>query len=166
MNLNLKILQESDVTQSYVNWFSNKEITRYSDNQYREFTFKGQCAYVIDCLNSSDVDLYGIFDENFHIGNIAINGLNSIHRRAELTYVVGEESYWGKGVGYYAVASLIKIAQENYQLNKLCAGLAEGNIGSRRVLEKNNFLLEGKRLNHLFYDGEFHHQLDYGLKIN
>lgn len=39
----------------------------------------------------------------------------------------------------------------------------ENNFGSVRILEKNGFVLEGKRLNHLFYDGKFHNQLDFGL---
>ena len=52
-----------------------------------------------------------------------------------------------------------------YKLNKLCAGLAEGNIGSQRVLEKNGFKLEGRRLKQLFYGGKFYNQLDYGLLL-
>lgn len=165
MKFELMLMKESDVTQSYVDWYSNPDVTSYSDNQYRVFTLDGQKNYVRSCLNNDDIDLYGIFDNGLHIGNIVIGGLSSVHKRAEITYVVGDTGYWGKGVASYAISEIVKKSKTDYKLNRLNAGLAEGNIGSARVLEKNGFKLEGKRLNHLFYGGEFHNQLDYGLLL-
>ena len=163
MKLSVSILQVEQVTHSYVDWYSNEEVVRYSDNQYRNFTFDGQCSYVKSCLTNNDVNLYGIFDETTHIGNILLSGLNSHHKKAELTYVIGEANYWGKGVASFAIAEMIKIGKSELNLNKLYAGVASGNIGSRKVLEKNGFVLEGTRKQHLFYNGEFFDQLDFGL---
>ena len=83
------------------------------------FNFKGQCAYVESCLQSNDINLYGIFDDTTHIGNIVISGLNSRHRLAELTYVIGETNYWGKGIASFAIAKMIKVAKADFNLNKL-----------------------------------------------
>ncbi len=165
MNLSISILQVEQVTQSYVDWYSNKEVVRYSDNQYREFSFDGQRSYVQSCLQNKDVNLYGIFDNTSHIGNIVISGLSSHHKKAELTYVIGESNYWGKGVASFAVANMIQIAKEEFGLNKLYAGIASGNIGSSRVLEKNGFIIEGTRKQHLYYGGDFFDQIDYGLVL-
>lgn len=165
MMFKLKLLKESDVTQSYVDWYSNPDVTSYSDNQYREFTLDGQKNYVNSCLNNNDINLYGIFDNGLHIGNIVISGLSSVHKRAEITYVVGDTKYWGKGAAFFAISEIVKKSKTDYKLNRLYAGLAEKNIGSAKVLEKNGFKFEGKRLNHLFYSGEFHNQLDYGLLL-
>ena len=41
MKLSISILQVEQVTQSYVDWYSNVEIVRYSNNQYRKFSFDG-----------------------------------------------------------------------------------------------------------------------------
>lgn len=166
MNLNLKILSVEDVREKYVKWYANRDIVEFSDNQYRQFSLNGQREYVAACLESVDTDLYGIFDDNHHIGNIVISGLKSIHKRAEITYVVGEKLYWGRGIGAFAVSEIVKLASVKYKLHKLFAGLAEENIGSKRVLEKNNFVLEGERVDHLFYNGKFHNQLDYGLLLS
>ena len=165
MTFNLMILEESDVTSSYVDWYLNSKVTSFSDNQYRVFTLDGQRSYVRSCLKNDDIDLYGIFDNDLHIGNIVISGLISGHRRAEITYVIGDTNYWGKGAASYAISEIVKKSKMVYELNRLYAGLAEGNIGSARVLEKNGFKLEGVRKNHLFYGGEFHNQLDYGLLL-
>jgi|TARA_B110000211_G_scaffold182754_1_gene206975 ribosomal-protein-alanine N-acetyltransferase len=166
MELNLRILQVDDVTDAYVGWYSNTEVVRFSDNQYRKFTLEGQCEYVKSCLMDTSADLYGIFDGDLHIGNIVINGLESLHKRAEITYVVGAPSHWGKGVGFFSVASMIELAKNKYKLNKLIAGLAEGNVGSQKILERNGFILEGQRIKHLFYNGEYFNQLDYGLILS
>lgn len=163
MDINIAILQVEQVTQSYVDWYSNKEIVRYSDNQYKTFSFEGQRLYVENCLKNKDLNLYGIFDSSIHIGNIVISGLTSIHRKAELTYVVGNTKYWGKGVASFAISKMIEIGKLEYDLHKLYASIASNNVGSRRALEKNSFILEGTRKKHLLYNGEFFDQLDYGL---
>ena len=33
----------------------------------------------------------------------------------------------------------------------------------KKILERNGFVLEARRKKHLFYNGEYHTQLDYGL---
>ena len=165
MNLKLRILQCEDITQGYVDWFANEKMTRFSDNQYRTFSYETQTLYVKDCLENTDLDIYGIFDGSSHIGNVAISGLNSPHNRAEISYLIGEERYWRRGVGTFAVSAIVELSKSKYQLNKLYAGLAAKNLASKIVLERNGFRLEGKRKKHLFYNGEYHDQLDYGLLL-
>ena len=166
MNLTLKILEEKDVGQDYVEWFLDAEISQFSKNQNTRFTIDGQKEYVRNCLSNADIDLYGIFDDNRHIGNILISGFSSVHKKAEITYVVGSRKYHGKGVGSFAVLEMTKKAINVYKLKKLFAGVVDGNIGSRRVLEKNGFVLEGIRNKHIFLNGKFYNQLDYGLVLS
>lgn len=163
MDLLLKTLHESDVTPAYVNWLSDPEVVKYSDNQFLRFTFDGQVAYVSNCKESSDIELFGIFDSTLHIGNISLRGLSSWHRRADVTYVIGERDYWGKGVATFAISEVIKEAKRRFHLNKLTAGTASTNVGSSRALERNGFRLEGIRKNHLYYGEGYHDQHDYGL---
>ena len=163
MKINIRILELVDVEESYVNWFSNADIVKYSINQYQPFTLEGQKSYVQDCLENDDVDLYGIFEGEKHIGNLNISGLSSVHKRAKLTYVIGEKSYWGKGIASFAIAEIIQRATTLYNLNKLYAACADNNIGSKKVLERNGFKLEGIRKKHLFFNNEWFDQLDFGL---
>jgi len=165
MKLKLQMLKEKDVNQSYLHWYQDDKVIRYSNNQYRSFTMEGQKKYVKNCLASKDKDLFGIFDEDIHIGNIVISRLSSVHKWAEVTYVVGNTNYWGKDVGFFAVSEIIVKAKKIYKLNKLCASVAEVNIASQRVLEKNSFILEGRRLKQLVFGGQFYNQLDYRLLL-
>ena len=47
-------------------------------------------------------------------------------------------------------------------LKKLKAGLHEMNIGSKKVLEKNNFKLEGKMKSEMVYNGRRYNLYSYG----
>ncbi len=163
--MEIRILKPSDVSKNYVDWFLNKEIIRYSDNQYRSFTLEGQKLYVKNSLKNDEIRLYGIFVEEKHIGNIVLHGVGSIHKRAEITYLIGEQKYWGKGITTNAISTIIEISRKEYNLHKLYAGIAEKNIGSKKVLEKNGFILEGIRKNHLYYNNVFQDQFDYGLLL-
>ena len=70
--MNIRILQLKDITKNYIEWYSDKEVTKFSDNQYKNFSLDGQYQYIATCLESSTLDLYGIFDDKFHVGNIII----------------------------------------------------------------------------------------------
>ena len=40
MNINLKILQPEDVTQKYVDWFSDPEVVKFSEKKKKNLHFK------------------------------------------------------------------------------------------------------------------------------
>ena len=159
----IKLLQPNEVKENYVNWLLDKEVIKYSENQYRSITLEGQIIYVENCLKDKDISLYGIFEDSKHIGNITLIGLTSLHKRAELTYLIGDKNFWGQGIAKRAIAEIIKISRADYKLNKLFAGISSHNIASKKVLESNNFVLEGVRRNHLYFNNKFEDQLDYGL---
>ena len=161
--MEIRILKPKDVKEKYVSWMIDSEVVKYSENQYRSFSIEKQRLYVENCLFEKDIDLYGIFINSEHIGNICLKGLTSIHQRAEITYLIGSKNLWGKGIANRAIAEIINKVVEEYSLKKLYAGIAKENIASKKVLEKNNFVLEGVRKNHLFFNNTFMDQLDYGL---
>lgn len=165
MKITMTILQVDQVAKSYVNWFDDKAVIRFSNNQNRLFSLDSQREYVKECLDNEDIDLYGIFADSLHIGNITISGLNSLHRRAELSYVIGDRNYWGLGIASFAIFELVQLGTKKYGLNKLYAGVASGNIASIKALEKNGFKREGVRENHLIFDGIYYDQHDYGLLL-
>tara|TARA_B100001287_G_C22518104_1_gene451438 strand:+ start:154 stop:651 length:498 start_codon:yes stop_codon:yes gene_type:complete len=161
----IRELQVKDVTLDYIEWFNNPAVIRFSDNQYRKFSIEAQREYVKNCELSQNAYLYAIFSDQKLIGNIKLSNISTFHRRAEISYVIGNQDYWGKGIAKVAISEIIKKAKLDFNLYKLFAGVASENISSIRVLEKNDFVLEGRRKDHLFYNGTYYDQLDYGLII-
>ena len=166
LDISLRILQENDVTEEYVNWFHQKEVILFSDNQYRNFSLEGQKEYVKSKLSDEACNLYGIFHKSRHVGNIVLENINTIHRRAEISYVIGNTDYWGKGAASKAISEIIQLARNKFHLNKLNAGVADKNEGSKKVLIKNGFKIEGKKKKHLFYNNQWMDQLDFELILN
>ena len=60
-NINLRILETSDFTKEYLDWFDDKDIVEFSDNQYRKFTRKSQLEYIKRLKKDDSYSLYGIF---------------------------------------------------------------------------------------------------------
>tara|TARA_B100000242_G_scaffold287646_1_gene254784 strand:+ start:1884 stop:2018 length:135 start_codon:yes stop_codon:yes gene_type:complete len=39
-DINLRVLETSDLSEEYLGWFTDKEVTEFSENQYKIFTRK------------------------------------------------------------------------------------------------------------------------------
>ena len=54
--MDIRVLKPNEVTENYVKWFLDKNVTKYSENQYREFSFETQVAYVDNCLKNENMN--------------------------------------------------------------------------------------------------------------
>lgn len=76
------------------------------------------------------------------IGSIQVKSIDWNIPKAELGYYIDAE-YGGKGIISKAASLVISFCFHELKINKLYIRTYEGNIPSRRVAEKNGFLLEG-----------------------
>ena len=81
---------------------------------------------------------------------------------AEIGYWLAEP-FWGKGITSLALVALSKYAFEQFDLNRIFAGVFQGNKASMRVLEKSVFKLEGRLRNSVYKDNSFKDQLMYSI---
>jgi len=151
--LNLK----KDISKKYQSWMNDLEVHRYTEQKYTKHSLNNIRKFVEEKNKSKNEFLYGIFlkknNLNIHIGNIKLGPINFIHKTGEISYFIGEKDLWGKGYTTLAIKEIIKTAKK-MGLKKLKAGLYEMNIGSKKVLEKNNFKLEGKMKSEIIYKGK------------
>lgn len=61
---------------------------------------------------------------------------------ASMGYWIGKK-YWGKGIGTKVVKEITNYLFENIKVVRIQANVYFWNIGSKRVLEKNNYICEG-----------------------
>lgn len=164
-NIEIKELLPKQVTSEYVSWLKDPEITKYSDLQYLDINIEKQVDYVKSMNMSENNILFGIFFSKKHIGNVLLKSINLNHHRAEISYLIGCRSLWGKGIASYAISFVCEYAKSEIKLHRLFAGVAQHNKASQKTLLKNGFILEGKRKNHLKFNDSFVNQLDYGKKL-
>lgn len=94
----------------------------------------------------------------------AEQGCDIYRFNAEIGYWLGE-GYWGKGVASQALGRFVTLVfGSDFMLKRLEAQVFEQHLGSIRVLEKNGFVREGRRLNAVYKHGRFHHELCFALE--
>ncbi len=99
------------------------------------------------------------------IGTCMFFNFNLEAKHAEIGYVLSA-SHWNKGYGKEIVSIMDDYALEYLELHKLHARVVDVNIGSSKVLEKNEFLLEGRLKDYYFIDDEYYDGLFFGKIIS
>jgi ribosomal-protein-alanine N-acetyltransferase len=123
----------------------------------------------VTITNDSEKELLvGIFlrDSKSQIGNIKLGPISRHHNRADLGFIIGEQSAWGKGYATEAICALTNYALTVLKLDKVSAGCYARNRGSARALEKAGFHLEGCLRGHWEVDGEREDGFVYGIVAN
>ncbi len=94
----------------------------------------------------------------------AEQGFDIYRFNAEIGYWLGED-YWGKGIASQALGQFIRVVfNSEYMLKRLEAQVFEQHLASMRVLEKNGFIREGRRMNAVYKHGRFHHEICFALE--
>ena len=148
----LKVLRPNDVSESYVDWLNDYEVTKFTEQKYFRHTLESTKAFVSQKFNSEVDLLFGIFLDETHIGNIKLGFMKFEHMSADVSYFIGENKFWGKGIASKCVETVVHFAVTELGLKKINAGYYENNIGSAKVLEKCGFVVEGKRISELIFE--------------
>jgi ribosomal-protein-alanine N-acetyltransferase len=144
----LRALRASDVTQRYVNWLNDPEVSRYLESRLVNHDLISTEAFVASIAESDSSALFGIFDiaGGVHVGNIKLGPIDALHGSAEIGLMIGDRSAWGKGIGSEAIALICQWAFKVLGLKKLTAGSYAINIGSIKAFEHAGFEIEGRQI--------------------
>lgn len=97
----------------------------------------------LEFANNPNAHNFAIALNNKAVGGIGLEVGQDIERiSAETGYWLGEK-YWGQGIVSSALKGILDYGFNTLKLERIYATPFEHNISSRKVLEKNGFLLEG-----------------------
>ena len=114
------------------------------------------------CIQNPEVN-FAIANQEELIGGIGLLLQPDVYRySAEVGYWLAEP-FWGKGIATKALLAFTKYAFEQFDLERLFAGVFEGNDPSVKVLEKAGYQFEGRYRKAVYKDNEFKDQLMYGI---
>ena len=154
--LYLREVRLSDVTKRYYRWLNDPEINKYLETRYVPQSLNKIASYVKDMDGKKDEPFFAIctLKDDEHIGNIKLGPVNWIHRRGEVSLLIGEKKYWGTGMATEAIELITRFGIESLGLFKIEAGCYEANEGSTRAFEKNGYKREGFLRDHFVYQGK------------
>jgi RimJ/RimL family protein N-acetyltransferase len=146
---------DKHLTDKYISWLNDFEINKYL------------CVGRLPISKSEVSILSGDNDIRFAIitseknlteefvGTISLHKIDWIARRAEMGYMIGNKRFWGKGVASEAISLVTDYGINRLGLNKIVAGVVEGNNGSVRVLEKNGYKKYATEYQEYWLEGKF-----------
>ncbi|MCC6384482.1 MAG: GNAT family N-acetyltransferase, partial [Bacteroidia bacterium] len=115
-------------------------------------------------IADNPVHIFAIEVNNEAVGGIGIHPQSDIFfKNAELGYWLAEQ-YWGRGIISNAVKQMVDFTFTTYRIDRIFARPFGTNIASQKVLEKNNFKLEGRFEKVIFKNGEYADELVYGYR--
>ena len=140
---------EQYMTPQYVGWLNNPEVNRYLNTgrfpiSRQELILpsgeKNLMFAIMSSVGSDSADkLWQDTGYNHYIGTCSLHDIDWIVRKGEVGYMIGEKTHWGAGIATELVGLLVDYAFNKLNLNKLTAGVVDGNDGSIAVLKKNGF---------------------------
>ncbi len=117
--------------------------------------------YLKDNTNQTFVIEYTI--QNKPIGTVSLLHIDHKNQIAEISILIGEKDYRGKGMAKQALTQLINYGFNQLNLNRLFLQLFEGNEPALRLYESLGFKREGLLRSHHYKKGAFHNIIVMGL---
>jgi RimJ/RimL family protein N-acetyltransferase len=162
--IDLCVLDADGDLSAYASWVNDQETTRFMGAGKVPTTARQLREYIERYAASGEV-LLGVFakDSGAHVGNVTLHLFDKQNRSAEAGIMIGEASARGKGYALEALQLLCRHAFMRLNLNKVTAGVIDGNAASLRLFEKAGFKREGLLREHFYLDGAYKDCVRFGL---
>ena len=107
------------------------------------YTFEDAERWIDAAVKQNPELTFAIADNKELIGGIGITLQPDVFRySAEIGYWLAEP-FWGNGIATRSVKALTEYVFNNFEINRIFAGVFENNDSSERVLIKSGYKLEG-----------------------
>ncbi|MFA7347167.1 MAG: GNAT family protein [Desulfurivibrionaceae bacterium] len=159
-NVILKALSEDDVTNSgWHGWFNDAETTRFMQQRYFPNTMHKQLKHFQDTiLGTPNKIQLGILPkgEKQIVGVTSLDNIDFLNRKADISIIIGEKKFLGRGLGTEAIKLLLGHAFGRLNLHKIGLGVLSGHKAAIRSYEKAGFVIEGTLKDEVLLDGQYH----------
>src|SRR3989344_4176067 len=151
----------------YISWLCDYDTVKFLNlpEYWKPIPFEKVEAYVKSMIASESNLFFAIIakDEKKCIGTFKIGGIDWNAMNVNLGIMIGDSSYWGKGIASETFSIAIKYCFEQMNMHKIIGGCMEPNIGMRKVFEKCGFKEEGCFIEQDFLEGKWWDHYHYGL---
>ncbi len=154
----LRGIQKEDFTEGLFYWANDQEITHYMYIGLRPSIKEQMEKLYLDTINNEKEIVFAIVDKENDkaIGLVGLYQINYHVRSAEFRILIGDKTYWGKGIGTECAKAIIDYAFKNINLNKVWLGVSEENLGAVKSYEKSGFVFEGKLRKEIYRNNKYY----------
>jgi RimJ/RimL family protein N-acetyltransferase len=168
MNKNIKLIKLNSEHFEYLyDWYISELNFEYYTCRPLEKTklsYEEFCEKTKIRLESKKTEEFIIYDEesNEFLGNLKSFDINTRNFSTEIGFYLSKDAR-GKKVGRFALKLFVDYLFKNRDYNKLYATTSSSNFPSMKILEYNNFTLDGQNREHYWIKGEKYDQLVYSI---
>ncbi len=144
--VSFRALKPSDVN-SFKEWILDREVIRYSMTKFHRISHEAQIVeWFHGTLFDSKTFQLGLVDpiSKILVGYAGISSLNEVDSNGEYFILIGDKSYWGKGIATSVTKEIVKIGFRNLKLHRIFLTASSRNPGAIRAYEKAGFVHEGR----------------------
>ena len=152
--LRLRPFQPDDITAAYLGWLNDPEVTRFSNQRFRQHTAESSAAYLASFVGTANSFLLiEQSSEGRPIGTATVYR-SPQHGTADIGLMVGERNCWGQGYGREAWQGVLQALLREPGMRKLTGGTARPNQAMVRIMEESGMELEAVRSRQELIDGQ------------
>ncbi|MEM9500356.1 MAG: GNAT family protein [Pseudomonadota bacterium] len=149
----LRPFGSSDITDPYIGWLNDPEVTRFSNQRFRHHTCESCMAYLASFAGTRNV-FVSVREKagNASIGTMtAYRNLN--HDTCDVGIMIGNRDYWGGGYGQEAWNLLTDWLIIEVGVRKITAGCLAVNGAMITLMERSGMVPDGVRKGQEIFDG-------------
>ena len=152
----LRPLSTDDVDERYLSWLRDGQVKAYLEVDGNTLQLEDIRQYILEGPRTGAYHMYAIctVDEDLHIGNVKIGPIQQGHGIADLPVIIGDKSYWRKGLAEEAIRLGNQVAFEVFDIRKLHGQIYRANIGSIKAYCRAGWIIEGVVRGRYLVDGE------------
>lgn len=156
--IGLRTLNFEDARAPYIDWLNDAEVCHGNDHHRWPYGITRAKEYIASAETSRTDLILAIetLDTREHIGNIALQNIDSTHRSAEFSILIGNKTSWAKGYGREAGGLLVRHGFRELNLQRIGCGTPDYNQGMIRLALALGMKEEGRRRGAFFKHGEYH----------
>jgi len=156
-NILLVGLSEVHVSDIYANWLNDKEVCKENSHGVCKNTVMMTAEYVKSVDRSEKIAAFAIIakKEMKHIGNISLGNISWQNNSGEISILIGDKAYWGKGIAQEAYVIIIEYGFNVLGLHRLYSGMTVRNKAMIKVAERSGMKFEGGSKEAFYKNGEY-----------
>lgn len=156
---------ENDIEE--LSWVTDAEITdKLSDNFLFPPTLlqiKNRVASFLDGSNSDKEFIIARKTDNKYLGQITFIHLDQKNQLGKIGIVIGDKKNHGKGYGKEAIELLLQFSFLRLNLHRIELDVMDFNDNAIALYQKCGFIIEGRRRECYFINGNFHDKINMAI---
>lgn len=158
-------LSERHVSERYAQWLNDKEVCKENSHGRITNTLEMTREYVKSVDKSDKIAAFAIITkkEKKHIGNISLGNISLDNNSGDISILIGEKGFWGRGIATEAYKLIIDYGFNMLNLHRLYSGMTARNIAMIKVAKNTGMSQEGVLKDAFFKDGIYADIVQYAI---